>query len=193
MMELPLGGFFALEDPCLSWGGHSMNAREGDEAVEFGGDVTVLLASPLGISWLVWCLTVADGVSRAKCTDTIPPSYPESWQGSHSLGGGGVIAVASDSCNPMDCSLPGSSLSMGFFRQEYWSGSLFPSAADLPTQRLNLRFLHCQRILYHWITRDSLVCWPNSLWGLEHITETVLVPSSVRYEGTKTSLLQNLC
>lgn len=30
-----------------------MNAREGDEAVEFGGDVTVLLASPLGISWLV--------------------------------------------------------------------------------------------------------------------------------------------
>ena len=29
-------------------------------------------------------------------------------------------------CNPMDHSLPGSSLSMGFSRQEYWSGLPFP-------------------------------------------------------------------
>ena len=36
-------------------------------------------------------------------------------------------------CDPMDCSLPGfSSLSMGFFRQEYWSGLPFPSSRDLP-------------------------------------------------------------
>ena len=34
-------------------------------------------------------------------------------------------------CNLMDCSLPGS-LSMGFPRQEYWSGLLFPSLGDLP-------------------------------------------------------------
>ena len=32
-------------------------------------------------------------------------------------------------CNPMDCSLPGSS--MGFSRQEYWSGLPFPSPEDL--------------------------------------------------------------
>ena len=32
----------------------------------------------------------------------------------------------------MDCSLPGSSLSMGFSRQEYWSGVPFPSPGDLP-------------------------------------------------------------
>jgi len=32
----------------------------------------------------------------------------------------------------MDCSLPGSSLSMGFSRQEYWSGLPFPSPGDLP-------------------------------------------------------------
>ena len=31
----------------------------------------------------------------------------------------------------MDCSLTGSS-SMGFSRQEYWSGLPFPSAGDLP-------------------------------------------------------------
>ena len=32
----------------------------------------------------------------------------------------------------MDCSLPGSSLSMGFPRQEYWSGLPFPSPGALP-------------------------------------------------------------
>ena len=34
-------------------------------------------------------------------------------------------------CNPMDCSLPGSS-SMGFSKQEYWSGLSCPSPGDLP-------------------------------------------------------------
>ena len=32
-------------------------------------------------------------------------------------------------CDPMDCSLPGSS--MGCFRQKYWSGLPFPSPGDL--------------------------------------------------------------
>ena len=34
-------------------------------------------------------------------------------------------------CNPMDCSLSGS-FSMGFSRQECWSGLPFPSPGDLP-------------------------------------------------------------
>ena len=34
-------------------------------------------------------------------------------------------------CDPMDCSPPGSS-SMGFSRQEHWSGLPFPSPGDLP-------------------------------------------------------------
>ena len=34
-------------------------------------------------------------------------------------------------CDPVDCSLP-ASLSMGFSRQEYWSGLPFPSPVDLP-------------------------------------------------------------
>ena len=33
--------------------------------------------------------------------------------------------------DPLDCSLPGSP-SMGFSRQEYWSGLPFPSPGDLP-------------------------------------------------------------
>ena len=34
-------------------------------------------------------------------------------------------------CNPMDCSLPGSS-THGISRQEYWSGLPLPSPGDLP-------------------------------------------------------------
>ena len=35
-------------------------------------------------------------------------------------------------CDPIDCNPPGSSLSMGFSRQEYWSEVPFPSPGDLP-------------------------------------------------------------
>ena len=34
-------------------------------------------------------------------------------------------------CNPMDCVAHQSPLSMGFSRQEYWSGLPFPSLEDL--------------------------------------------------------------
>ena len=37
----------------------------------------------------------------------------------------------SDSCDPVDCSLPGSS-AVEFSRQECWSGLPFPSPGDLP-------------------------------------------------------------
>ena len=39
-------------------------------------------------------------------------------------------------CNPIECSLPGSSL-MGFSRQEYWSGLPFPSG-DHPNPEIKL-------------------------------------------------------
>ena len=35
-------------------------------------------------------------------------------------------------------------LSMGFSRQEYWTGLPFPPPEDLPTQELNLCLLHWQ-------------------------------------------------
>ena len=46
-------------------------------------------------------------------------------------------------------------LSMGFYRQEYWSGLPFPSIGDLPDPALNshiLCLLHNKWILYvsHW-------------------------------------------
>ena len=35
-------------------------------------------------------------------------------------------------CDPMDCSLPGSSLGTFFSRQKYWSGLPCPPPGDLP-------------------------------------------------------------
>ena len=72
-------------------------------------------------------------------------------------------------CDPMDCSLPGSS-AMGFSRQEYWSGVPFPSAEDLPTQGSNPGLLHCRQTLYHlshqgsWKREDIEAC--NSCWSI---------------------------
>ena len=40
----------------------------------------------------------------------------------------------------LDCSPPGSSLSMGFFRQEYWSGLSSPSPEDLPNLEIEPTF-----------------------------------------------------
>ena len=43
-------------------------------------------------------------------------------------------------CNPMDCSLPGSSVH-GIFLAIYWSGLPFPSPGDLPNPGIELRSL----------------------------------------------------
>ena len=42
-----------------------------------------------------------------------------------------VAQLCPTPCDPMACSLPGS-LSMEFFRLEYWSGLPFPSPGSLP-------------------------------------------------------------
>ena len=47
-------------------------------------------------------------------------------------------------------------LSMGFPRQEYWSGLPFPSPGDLPkTQGFNLCLLYCRQILYCHTTWEA--------------------------------------
>ena len=64
----------------------------------------------------------------------------------------------SNSCDPMDCS-PQAPLSMGFPRQEYWSGLLFfPRGSSWSRDQTgisNSQPLHCKQILYHWATREA--------------------------------------
>ena len=79
-------------------------------------------------------------------------------------------------CNPGNCSLPDSSLSMGFPRQEYWSGLPFPPPGDLPDPRTtavsvsslqwqvgSLPLAPPRKLLFVWVTpqftNSELVLW----------------------------------
>ena len=53
-------------------------------------------------------------------------------------------SVVSDSATPYQAPL-----SMGFSRQEHWSGLPCPSPGDLPDQGSDLTLLHCRQILDH--------------------------------------------
>ena len=58
-------------------------------------------------------------------------------------------------CNPMDCSPPGP-LSMGFSRQEYWSGLPFPFPGDLPDPGIEPVSCTAGRFFTIWATREAL-------------------------------------
>ena len=59
-----------------------------------------------------------------------------------------VVQSCSSLCDLMDCSPPGSSLSVGFPRKEYWSGLPFPFPGGLPNPSIEpealLQLLHRQ-------------------------------------------------
>ena len=58
-------------------------------------------------------------------------------------------------CDPMDCSLPGSSVH-GIFQAIYWSGLPFPSPWDLPNPGIEPGLLRCRETLYHLSHQGSL-------------------------------------
>ena len=68
----------------------------------------------------------------------------------------------SDSCDPVDVACQ-AHLSVGFFRQEYWSGLPFPSPGDLPDPQMKPRSPALQA--------DSL---PTELWGKPKLTMDML-------------------
>ena len=65
------------------------------------------------------------------------------------LGKSEVTQSSPNVFNPMDFIARQAPLSMGFSRQENWSG--FPSLLQgiFPTEGLNPGLLHCRQILYH--------------------------------------------
>ena len=78
-------------------------------------------------------------------------NFPVCWQ----LGGWTYLLYAclvASVCDPMDCSLPGSSVH-GFSRQEYWSGLPFPSPSGFsrPRDPTQVSYVFCigSRVLYH--------------------------------------------
>ena len=89
--------------------------------------------------WL--CLFTVSGV--------ISPLFSSSILDTNQPGGGG--GLVSKSCptpaNPWT-EEPGRLQSMGFSRQEYWSGLPFPSSGDLPNPGINPGLLRCRQILY---------------------------------------------
>ena len=73
---------------------------------------------------------------------------------------------------------------MGFSRQEYWSGLLFPSPEDLPDSGIEPSLPHCRQTLYHLSHQGSpkriLVSSKNSkrtvkLRGKKHILTLILL------------------
>ena len=61
-------------------------------------------------------------------------------------------------CNPMNCSLPGSSIH-GIFQQEYWSGLSFPTpgVSSQPRDQTHVSCISClgRQILYHCATWEA--------------------------------------
>ena len=69
-----------------------------------------------------------------------------------------VCSVMSDSFETLWTVAHQAVLSMGFPRQEYWSGLTFPPPKTLSTQKLNLVCCICctgSSILYHWDTSEA--------------------------------------
>ena len=66
-------------------------------------------------------------------------------------------------CDPMDCSLPGSSVFLGFSRQEYWGGLWFPSPGDLPDPGIEPTSLTSLALAGGFFTTSTT--W-EALWSL---------------------------
>ena len=67
-------------------------------------------------------------------------------------------------CDPMDCS-PQVSLSMGFSRQEYWSGLLFPSPGHLPDPGVKLTSSESPALADRFFTTEPLNGKPHKKTG----------------------------
>ena len=66
-------------------------------------------------------------------------------------------------------------LSMGFSRQEYWSGLPFPSPGDLPSPGIELRSPHCRQTLYHLSHQNIYIYKTESLCYMPETNTTLKI------------------
>ena len=89
-------------------------------------------------------------------------------------------SVMLDSCDPTDCVARPAPLSMGFSRQEYWSGSPFPSPAG-SSQPRNRTWVSCIAggFFTSWATRGA----PPPQYSPENGLRTQLASSATLHQG----------
>ena len=63
--------------------------------------------------------------------------------------------------------------SMGFSRQEYWSGLQFPSSGDLPNPGIEPGHLHCRQTLYCLSHQGSLLPMQGSLLPMQGVLSSI--------------------
>ena len=91
----------------------------------------------------------------------------------------------SNSCNPMDCIAHRTPLSLGFYRQEYWNGLLFPSPLYLPDAKGQTHVSCIGRlILYHWATREDQIISKGCLSETE---SRLVISNSLQSHGLYSS------
>ena len=83
-------------------------------------------------------------------------------------------------CDPMDCSLPGSSIH-GFSRQEYWRCFHFLLQMIFLTQGLNQDLPHCRQMLYH-LSHQGSPGGPTSPKSMSPALAGKLFTASVTWE-----------
>ena len=123
-----------IEDEIVGWH-HWLDGYEFEEAPGVGdGQGGLVCCSP-------WC-------SKESRHNWATELNWKSLSGlSHTLGFGWKWSrsVVSNSLRPHGHQAPPS---MGFSRQEYWSGLPFPSPGNFPTQGSNMGLPHCRQMLY---------------------------------------------
>ena len=76
-------------------------------------------------------------------------------------------SVMSDSFDPMDYIAHQAPLSMGFSRQEYWSGLPCPPPGDLPNSGIkpvSFSLLHWQAVIYLFTYFITSATWEGSIF-----------------------------
>ena len=96
-------------------------------------------------------------------------------------------SVVSDSLGPPPWTVAHRApLSMGFSRQEFWSGLPFPSPGIFLTQELNTGLLYCREILHHLSPYQAWFYW---MWPMDTSEAVLFGRTSSHSEWAWTLLL----